>query len=80
MATAKKVNTQALNIDYDAMADVLYVSFGRPKRAVCVEVNDGDLVRIDAYTDKIVGITIIDFRKKYIDAATPRVLRESREA
>jgi len=67
MATAQKVNTKALNIDYDSTADVLYVSFGRPKRAVCVEVNDGDLVRVDAYTDKIVGITIIDFRKKYID-------------
>lgn len=54
-------------MDYDSKADVLYVSFGRPKPAVCVEVSDGDLVRVDAYTDKIVGITIIDFRKKYID-------------
>lgn len=62
------MSKQALNIDYDSTADVLYVSFGKPKAAICVEINDGDLVRVDAYTDKIVGVTIIDFKKRYIDA------------
>ena len=56
-----------MNIDYDSAEDVLYVSFGKPKSAICVEVNTGDLVRVDAYTDKIVGVTIIDFKKRYID-------------
>ena len=67
MATIKKINKQALNIDYDSTADILYISFGKPKPAICVEVSDGDLVRVDAYTDKVVGVTIIDFKKRYIN-------------
>lgn len=67
MATSKKISKQALNIDYDQEADVLYISYGKPKPAISVEVNEGDLVRVDAYTDKVVGITIIDFKKRYMD-------------
>lgn len=89
MATSKKINKQALNIDYDEGADILYVSFGKPKPAICVEVNDGDLVRVDAYSDNIVGITIIDFKKRYINqnslsieesayAVVPRILQQFR--
>jgi uncharacterized protein YuzE len=70
MATSKKVSKQALSIDYDSTADILYISFGKPKAAICVEVNDGDLVRVDAYTDEVVGITIIDFKKRYIDTCS----------
>ena len=69
MATAKKISRQTLNIDYDQGADVLYISFGKPKPAICVEVNKGDLVRVDAYTDKIIGITIIDFKKRYMESS-----------
>ncbi len=70
MATSKKISKQALSIDYDQGADVLYISFGKPKPAICVEMDDGDLVRIDAYTDKVVGITIIDFKKRYMDRSS----------
>lgn len=80
MATTKKVSKQALNIDYDSTADVLYVSFGKPKPAICVEVNEGDLVRVDAYTDKIVGVTIIDFKKRYIDPPYSLSIEESAHA
>lgn len=66
MATAKKISKQTYKIDYDATADVLYVSFGKPKPAICVEVNEGDLIRVDAYSDKIVGITVVDFKKRYM--------------
>lgn len=87
MATTQKISKQAFNINYDSGADVLYVSFGKPKAAICVEVNDGDLVRVDAYTDKVVGVTIIDFKKRYIDshslsieesakAIVPRILEQ----
>lgn len=69
MATTQKIGKQTLNIDYDSTADILYVSFGKPKPAICVEVNDGDLVRVDAYTDKVVGITIIDFKKRYMGSS-----------
>jgi len=80
MATIKKISKQALNIDYDSTADVLYISFGKPKPAICVEVNDGDLVRVDAYTDEVVGITIIDFKKRYIDSCSLMSIEETANA
>ena len=46
-------------IDYDEGADVLYMSFRKPQRAVkTVEMDDDVLIRIDG--DEIVGITIMD--------------------
>ncbi len=33
----------ALNYDYDEKADVLYVSFGEPREAECVEPEEGIL-------------------------------------
>jgi uncharacterized protein YuzE len=59
-----------MNVDYDEDMDVLYISFGKPKAAICVEVNNGDLIRVDAYTDKILGITIVDFKKRYMESST----------
>ena len=64
----ERISKQALNIDYDKDADVLYISFGKPRPAISIETNEGDFVRVDAYTDKIVGVTIIDFKEKYITA------------
>lgn len=66
MASTKKIIDKNLNIDYDEEADVLYLSFGKPRPAISIEVKEGDFVRVDAYSDEIVGITIIDFKEKYI--------------
>ena len=46
-------------VDYDADADVLYISFQRPQQATATEMTDeGLLLR---YRDKeLVGITILD--------------------
>ena len=53
-------------IRYDDQADVLYISFGDPCPGIAVELNNGDLVRVDPYTDEIVGITLLDFKERYI--------------
>ena len=53
--------------DYDEDADILYISFDKPKIAITIEGNDGELIRIDPYTKEIVGVTIIDFKQRYID-------------
>ena len=46
-------------IDYDEEADVLYLSFQRPQKAVESEMlDDGVLLRYKS--DKLVGITILD--------------------
>ena len=51
--------TQRFWVDYDADADVLYISFQRPQQATDTETTDeGILVR---YRGKdLVGITILD--------------------
>ncbi len=53
-------------VRYDKAADVLYISFGKPRPGLTSEVNEGDLVRIDPDTNEIVGITILDFKERYI--------------
>ncbi|MEE9294681.1 MAG: DUF2283 domain-containing protein [Phycisphaerae bacterium] len=46
-------------IDYDAEADVLYISFQRPQRAGDSEMRD-DGVIIHRRAKRIVGLTILD--------------------
>ena len=53
-----------IEFDYDEEADVLYVSFGKPKEAIVEEVGNIG-VRIDEKTKDIVGLTIIEFLKTF---------------
>jgi len=50
---------------YDATADVLYCSFGEPRVAVSEEQDEGVVVRKDPENDQIVGMTVIDFVKRF---------------
>jgi len=63
------VSLEKIDLDYDEEADVLYISFGKPREAKdSVEVEDGVIYRIAE--DEIVGITITNFKsrtlKKYL--------------
>jgi len=49
-----------LNWDYDAEADVLYISFGNPKNAEGVDIGEGTIIRIQIDTKEIIGVTIIN--------------------
>jgi uncharacterized protein YuzE len=51
--------------NYDEEADVLYISFGRPKKAIGIEIDEGNVVRVDPFNESILGITIIDFNYRY---------------
>ena len=62
----KMLNKLALQICYDEREDILYISFGDPRPSISAEVNDGDLVRLDLQTNEITGITIIDFKSRYM--------------
>jgi uncharacterized protein YuzE len=55
-----------LKILYDEKSDVLYISFDSPRPGISNEVDEGNLVRTDPKTDEIIGITIIDFKERYI--------------
>ena len=82
-----KLETKVL---YDQIADVLYISYGKPRPAISTEVSEGDLVRTDPKTSEVVGITIIDFKERYRPAPTasiqefaqkiiPQVMKEFRD-
>lgn len=49
-----------LKWDYDAEADVLYLSFGNPQKAEGVDIGEGTIVRIQPDSQEIVGFTIIN--------------------
>ena len=64
MATLKIPERANSIIHYDAEADVLYISFGEPKPAEGLDIGDGTILRVDPETEKIVGLTILDFSKR----------------
>ena len=53
-------------VSYDDSVDVLYVSFGNPRSGIAMEINDGDFVRVDPYTDEVVGVTLLDFHERFV--------------
>jgi len=57
-----------LVISYDAGVDVLYISIGESRPGIAVECDDGDFIRIDPDTSEVVGITLLDFRERFIEA------------
>ena len=67
---SKSLKNLDLKIRYDDLADVLYISFGDPRPGIAIEVNDGDLVRVDPYSDEIVGITLLDFKERYMTTSS----------
>ena len=46
--------------DYDAEADILYISFGDPQNAEGVDIGEGTIVRVQSDTNEITGLTIIN--------------------
>jgi len=64
MATVKLPTKAESVINYDKEADVLYVSFGNPRRAEGIDIGDGTILRIDPDTEEVIGITILDFKKR----------------
>jgi len=54
-------------VSYDAKNDVFYCSFGEPREAYSVEMEDGVYLRLDPDNDAAVGITVVDFYKKFAE-------------
>jgi len=46
--------------DYDAEADVLYISFGNPQNAEGVDIGEGRIIRIQPDSKEIIGVTILN--------------------
>ncbi len=54
-----------LKANYDPKGDVLYISFGEPRAAVSREIEEGEFLRSDPDTGQPVGITVVDFYKRF---------------
>jgi uncharacterized protein YuzE len=50
--------------EYDVEADVLYLSQGEPREAIGVDAGEGLILRYDAATERLVGLTIIGVRAR----------------
>lgn len=53
-------------LDYDSENDVLYLYFEKVQEAISREVGDGIFLRLDPNTDQVVGVTVLNIRKKII--------------
>ena len=62
--TEKKDNLQW---DYDADADVLYISVGPPAKGEGIDLGNDTVVRINPETKEIIGFTIINPLKKTLN-------------
>jgi uncharacterized protein YuzE len=61
-----------LDWEYDEEADVLYISVGKPRPAVGVDIGEGVIVRWDEKKKEIVGLTIIGLRARLTEGITPQ--------
>lgn len=52
-------------MSYDRDADTVYISFGKPRKAVSEEIDPYVIVRRDPKTRETVGITITNFTKYF---------------
>ncbi len=68
-----KAKSNALRISYDKAADVLYLAFGKPREGIDREVTDGVFVRVNSRTRRAVGMTIVDFEKRFSQPITESV-------
>ena len=61
---------QQMNLSFDPKADVLYCSFGEAREAIGVELENGEVIRLDPETDEVIGITVVDFTKRALQEGT----------
>jgi len=58
---------KSIDIDYDTKNDVMYCSFiAGSAEAISVETEDGVFIRMDPATNKPVGVTIVDFSRRFV--------------
>ncbi len=65
---------EVTTIFYDREGDVLYLTIGDPTEAVSREMGDDVLVRVQPETEKIVGLTILNFASRFSNLAQEQPL------
>ena len=61
------ISSEELSWEYDREADVLYISVGKPRQAVGINIGDSIIVRVDPKTKEVVGLTIINFARRILE-------------
>lgn len=56
-----------LKFAYDKKGDVLDIFVNKPKKAISEELEDDVILRKNLKTGKIVGITVLNFLKRFED-------------
>jgi len=57
-----------INWDYDEDADVLYLSIGKPRSAVGMDIGEGIILRYDEARKELVGLTLIGLRARLLES------------
>jgi len=55
-----------LNWEYDEEADVLYISIGKPRKALGVDIGEGAIVRYVEEAGEVVGLTLMGVRERLL--------------
>lgn len=58
--------------EYDAEADVLYLSQDEPRAAIGVDAGEGVIFRYDEATERLVGLTIVGVRARLAQGSAER--------
>lgn len=61
-------STEDVRWEYDAEADVLYVSVGTPRPATGVYIGEGMVARYDEENNELVGVTLIGLRARLLNS------------
>lgn len=57
-----------LNWDYDEEADVLYISIGKPKKALGIDIGQGAIIRYIQETGEVVGLTLVGVKERLLNS------------
>jgi len=65
--------------NFDAEADVLYISSGKPKNAVSLDIGEGTILRFDPDTNDVIGVTILNISRRAMRELGTRVAEDKAE-
>jgi len=55
-----------LDWEYDEEVDVLYISIGKPREAVGVDIGEGAIIRYVEETGEVVGLTLTGVKERLL--------------
>lgn len=53
--------------DYDEEADVLYISIGKPRPALGIDIGEGVVLRYDEARREVIGLTVMGVRHRLLE-------------